>query len=84
MLSIKTAPTIVPISKPLKTSLGMAKFRLLQYPFPDEGITLKVDITSGQVLVHGLFTTQNPTSLTADFSITNTTNGINFFISQDF
>ena len=83
MLTIKTAPAIVPISEPLRTSLGMGESRLLQYPFPDEGITLKVDITLGQVLVHGSFTIQNPNSLTADFSITSTNNGINFFISPD-
>ena len=83
MLTIKTAPAIVSISVQLKASLGMGESRLLQYPFPDEGITLKVDITSGQVLVYGSFTIQNPNSLTADFSITSTTNGINFFIGPD-
>ena len=83
MLSIKTAPAIASISEPLTTSLGMGKSRLLQYPFPDEGITLKVDITLGQVLVQGSFTIQNPTSLTADFSITSTNSGIDYFISPD-
>ena len=83
MLSIKTAPAIVSISQLLKASLGMGKFRLLQYPFPNEGLTLKVDITLGQVQVYGSFTIRNPTSLTADFSITSTTGGINFFISPD-
>ena len=61
----------------------MGKFRLLQYTFPNEGLTLKVDITLGQVQVYGSFTIRNPTSLTADFSITSTTGGINFFISPD-
>ena len=61
----------------------MGEFRLLQYPFPDEGITLKVYIISGQIQVHGSFTIRYPTSLTADFSITSTTDGIVFFISPD-
>ena len=83
MLSIKTAPGIVSISEPLEASLGMSKFRLLQYPFPDEGITFKINIILGQVLVQGSFTIRNPTSLTADFSFTSTNNSINFFISPD-
>ena len=83
ILSIKTAPAIVSISDPLVASLGMGKSRLLQYPFPDEGITLKFDVTLGQLLVQGSFTIQNPTSLTADFSITSTTSGIDYFISPD-
>ena len=56
MLSIKTAPAIVSVSEALGASLGMGKSRLLQYPFPDEGITLKIDVTLGQVLVQGSFT----------------------------
>ena len=83
MFSIKTAPAIASISEPLATTLGMGKFRLLQYPFPDEGTTLKIDVTLGQVLVQGSFTIQNPTSLTADFSLTSTTSSIDYFISPD-
>ena len=83
MLSIKTAPAIVFISKPLTTSLGMGEFRLLQYPFPDEGITLKFDITLGQLQVYGSFTIRNPTSLTADFSTTINSSSTNYFISPD-
>ena len=77
------APAIASISDPLETSLGMNETRLLQYPFPDEGITLKIDITIGQVQVQGSFTIRNPTSLTADFSIQSTSTGIDYFISPD-
>ena len=77
------APAIASISDPLDTSLGMNQSRLLQYPFPDEGITLKIDITIGQIQVQGSFTIQNPTSLTADFSIQSTSAGIDYFISPD-
>ena len=79
----QTAPAIASISDPLKTSLSMDESRLLQYPFPDEGITLKVDITIGQVQVRGSFTIRNPTSLTADFTIQSTSTGIDYFISPD-
>ena len=81
MLSIKTAPAIASISEPLTTSLSMGESRLLQYPFPNEGITLKIDVTLGQILVQGSFTIRNPTSLTADFSVTSTSSGIDYFIS---
>ena len=77
------APAIASISDPLKTSLSMDEFLLLQYPFPDEGITLKIDVTIGQVQVRGSFTIRNPTSLTADFSIQSTSTGIDYFISPD-
>ena len=83
MLSIITAPAIVSVSELLATTLVMGKSRLLQYPFSDEGITLKIGIKYGQVLVRGSFTIQNPTSLTADFSLTSTTSGIDYFISPD-
>ena len=79
----QTAPAIASISDPLETNLGMDESRLLQYPFPDEGITLKIDNTIGQVQVQGSFTIQNPTSLTADFSIQSTSTGIDYFISPD-
>ena len=81
MLSIKTAPAIVSVSDYLTASLCMGKSRLLQYPFPDEGITLNVYTTLGQVQVQGSFTIENPTFLTADFSVTSTTSGIDYFIS---
>ena len=77
------APAIASISDPLETSLGMDEARLLRYPFPDEGITLKIDNTIGQVQVQGSFTIRNPTSLTADFSIQSTSTGIDYFISPD-
>ena len=83
MFSIKTAPALVSINEPLTASLGMGEFRLLQYTFPDEGITLKVYITLGQVLIHGSFAIRYPTPLTADFSITSNTSSIIFFISPD-
>ena len=81
MFSITTAPAIAFINESLRTSLTMGTSRLLQYPFPAEGITLKIVITLGQVQVHGSFTIRNPTSLTADFSITSFTSGIIYFIS---
>ena len=67
----------------MDTSLSIDESCLLQYPFPDEGITLKIDITIGQIQVQGSFTIRNPTSLTADFSIQSTSAGIDYFISPD-
>ena len=65
------------------TSLGVSEFRLLQYAFPVEGLTIKFVIVSGQLLIYGSFSVQNPTLLTADFSIQGTTTGIDFFISPE-
>ena len=62
----------------------MSAFRLLQYAFPDEGLTIKFVIVSGQLVIYGSFSVQNPTLLTADFSIQGTTTtGIDFFISPE-
>ena len=56
---------------------------MLQYAFPVEGLTIKFVIVSGQLLIYGSFSVQNPTLLTADFSIQGTTTGIDFFISPE-
>ena len=44
-------------------------------------MTLKVDITQGQLQVYGSFSIRNPTSLTADFSVQSTSAGIYYIIS---
>ena len=55
---------------------------MLQYAFPSEGFTVKVDIISGQLKMQGSFSVQNPTSLTSDFSVqSDNTTGINYFVS---
>ena len=56
---------------------------MLAFDFPNEGITLKIDITQGQLLVYGSFSILNPNSLTADFSFQSTSDGISYFISPE-
>ena len=54
---------------------------MLQYVFPSMGMTLKIEITQGNLAVRGSFTVQNPDALTQDFSVMSNGNGIDYFIS---
>ena len=58
---------------------------MLKYPFVvTEGMTLKVNITQGDLLIRGSFTIHNPNALTEDFSITSNGNDdIEYFISPE-
>lgn len=76
------APAITYISDKLEGNLEINQVRLLEYKFPKEGMTLKIDITQGQLIVYGSFSIRNPTVLTADFSIKSTSK-INYFISPE-
>jgi hypothetical protein len=77
-----TTPAEADLNDELDLNLGMNEIRLIKFPFPDEGMTLKMNISVGQLVVHGSFTINNPNMLTADFSVTGDENeGIDFFIS---
>ena len=76
-----SAPALSIISDVIEGILQTNEARLLEFPFPSEGMTLKVDITRGQLQVYGSFSIRNPTSLTADFSVQSTFTGIDYFIS---
>uniref|UniRef100_A0A1X7VAA2 Uncharacterized protein n=1 Tax=Amphimedon queenslandica TaxID=400682 RepID=A0A1X7VAA2_AMPQE len=67
--------------KEIATTLKKGASRSLQYVFPSTGMTLKIDITVGNLVVRGSFTIQNPDALTQDFSVTSNGNGIDYFIS---
>ena len=77
------APAITSINDTFGGSIGRSETRLLEYAFPDEGLTLKIDIRLGGLLVHGSFTIRNPTSLTADFLVEGDNGGIDYFVSPD-
>ena len=65
----------------IAATLSKGSSRLLQYDFPSMGMTLKVDVTKGNLLVRGSFSIQNPNVLTQDFSVMSNRNGIDYFIS---
>ena len=56
---------------------------MLQYEFPSMGMTLKVNVTKGNLVVHGSFSVQNPNNLTQDFSVMSNGNDIDHFISPE-
>ena len=58
--------------------------RLLKYVYlKAEGLTVKVGITVGNVLVRGSFSVQNPTELTQDFVVTSNGDKIDYFVSPE-
>ena len=54
---------------PINVNLQTRETRLLQYTFPNEGLTLTTDLTQGQIQIYGSFSIHNPTALTADFAV---------------
>ena len=77
------APAITTINDIIEGTIGIRQVRLLQYQFPSEGMTLKVDINRGELQVYGSFSIRNPTVLTADFSVQSTSQGIDYYISPE-
>uniref|UniRef100_A0A1X7VAX4 VWFA domain-containing protein n=1 Tax=Amphimedon queenslandica TaxID=400682 RepID=A0A1X7VAX4_AMPQE len=69
--------------KEIATTLPKGSSRLLVYVFPSMGMTLKIDITVGNLVVRGSFTVQNPDVLTQDFSVMSNGNDIDYFISPE-
>ena len=67
----------------IATTIPKGSSRLLQYEFPSEGMTVKVDVTQGNLLVRGSFNIQNPNVLTQDFSVMSNGNNIDYFISPE-
>ena len=58
--------------------------RLLKYLFSKaKGLTVKVGITVGNVLVRGSFSVQNPTELTQDFAVMSNGDEIDYFVSPE-
>ena len=58
--------------------------RLLKYLFSKaKGLTVKVGITRGNVLVRGSFSVQNPTELTQDFVVMSNGDEIDYFVSPE-
>ena len=63
--------------------VGGAK-RLLEYVFSKaKGLTVKIGITRGNVLVRGSFSIQNPTELTQDFVVMSNGDEIDYFVSPE-
>ena len=77
-----TAPAIFEISQELQTTIGRDQATNLEYNFPPEGLTIKIEISDGKLVLYGSFTIPGPSSLTADFEISSTS-VINYFVSPE-
>ena len=77
---LSTAPAIFEISQELQTTIGRAQATNLEYNFPPEGLTIKIEISVGELVLYGSFTIRSPSSLTADFKIRSTSE-IDYFVS---
>uniref|UniRef100_A0A1X7UZ52 VWFA domain-containing protein n=1 Tax=Amphimedon queenslandica TaxID=400682 RepID=A0A1X7UZ52_AMPQE len=82
-VSTCSTPTISETGKEIAATLPKGSSRLLQYEFPSMGMTLKVNVTQGNLVVHGSFSVQNPNNLTQDFSVMSNGNDIDHFISPE-
>ena len=77
-----TAPAIFEISQELETTISRDQATNLEYNFPPEGLTIKIEISVGELVLYGSFTIRSPTSLTADFEIRSTSE-IDYFVSPE-
>ena len=78
------APAIADISQSVQRTLGRDQSQYLQYNFPiEDGFTVKINISVGEITVYGSFTIRTPSSLTADFEVTSR-NFIDYYISPAF
>ena len=77
-----TAPAIFEISQELQTTISRDQATNLEYNFPPEGLTIKIEISVGELVLYGSFTIRSPSSLTADFEI-RSTNEIDYFVSPE-
>ena len=67
----------------IATTIPLGSSRLLQYEFPSMGMTLKIEITMGNLVVRGSFNVQNPNEFTQDFVVMSNGKDIDFFISPE-
>ena len=68
----------------IASNVAKGSTRLLQYAYSRiEGMTLKIDVTQGSLLVRGSFSIQNPTELTQDFTVMSNGNDIDYYISPE-
>ena len=77
-----TAPAIFEISQELQTTIGRDQATNLEYNFPPEGLTIKIEISVGELVLYGSFTIPSPSSLTADFEFRSTSE-IDYFVSPE-
>ena len=72
------------IGREIASRVAKGASRLLKYAFSRvRGMTIKVGITVGNVLVRGSFSVQNPTELTQDFVAMSNGGEIDYYVSPE-
>ena len=82
MLFIPTAPKEGHHNETSNHTIGERKSAYIVYPFHVDGITIKLNVTSGGIEVYGSFLVRNPGRTTSDFSFT-ADNSISYFVSPE-
>ena len=65
-----TAPAISDAGQVISSQLGQGQVSFFQFSLPEEGMTLKIDITSGSVNIYGSNKIRNPNKAFHDFQLT--------------
>ena len=82
VIIIITAPSILEIGRDIVSVVSKGVSRLFRYAFSKTlGMTIKIGIGLGDVLVRGSFSVQNPTELTQDFVAMSSKGVIDYFVS---
>ena len=75
------APAIFDIGETVENTIAKDQSQYLQYDFPiEEGFTIEIHITFGELVIYGSFFIRSPTSLTADFQL-QSESSIQYYIS---
>uniref|UniRef100_A0A1X7V8S5 VWFA domain-containing protein n=1 Tax=Amphimedon queenslandica TaxID=400682 RepID=A0A1X7V8S5_AMPQE len=74
-VSTCSTPTILETGMEIATTIPKGSSRLLQYEFPSMGMTLKIDITVGNLVVHGSFNLFVKVAKTAELTLCCTVQG---------
>ena len=67
---LHTAPAISDAGQVISSQLGQGQVSFFQFSLPVEGMTFKIDITSGSVVIYGSNKIRNPNEAFHDFQLT--------------
>ncbi|XP_011408989.2 PREDICTED: collagen alpha-3(VI) chain-like, partial [Amphimedon queenslandica] len=75
--------TLLSVGRTIEGTVERGLFRLIKFFFPQHlGMTIKINVDIGNVIVRGSFTVPNPTELTQDFVVTSDGSDIDYFVSS--
>ena len=71
IFNLVTAPAISEIGQPISNTLQQNEVTFLQVSLPQEGTTLRLDVSQGSVVMYGSSKIQNPNEAFYDFKLSN-------------